>query len=401
MGLRVLPTLLCALLAALLVAPVHADEAPLLRVVVMRHSVRSPTKPPEALAAYADQPWARWPVAPGMLTPHGVEVMRQIGAWWAREANLGPGCKAAPTLLVIADSTPRNHESAAALLDGLLPDCVQARYFALPSGQHDPLFQGLKEGDDDGAPPSGKTPAANLPRERLAELQAVLTGGSDADSLARARAAGKKLLLDMADPTKPMGTLSENLMLEYAEGMARPAWGRTDAAGIARLIELHNAAFARSWVGNPAASRARASDLLARIAATLGVGSLKSLAGPDQRLVFLVAHDSNLAALAGLLGLDWHGAQPGDDYPPGGALVFDRLKGGAVRVSTVMPALDALRHADFVQDGAMLRRVLRLPACAAEPCSLARFGAIVNEVTDPQAVAPADATRSQLAARGQ
>jgi 4-phytase/acid phosphatase len=372
-------------------APARAAE-PGLRIVVLRHGVRSPTKPPESLAAYADQPWARWPVAPGMLTPHGVAMMRALGAWWASELQaerrIGKGCGAGRAVSIVADSTPRNRASAAALSDGLLPGCPRAGYFALASGQHDPLFQGLKDSDDEGAEaPAG---AVEVPRDRLAELQAVLVGGGDEARLAAARASRKKLLVDMPDPTRLMGSLAENLMLEHAEGMPSPAWGRADADVIGRLIELHNISFARSWVGSPVAARQRASDLLARIAASFGPGRQNSLAGPDTRVVFLVGHDSNLAALAGLLGLDWHDPRQPDDYPPGGALVFDLAntsQGPAVQVSTVMPTLAALRSADVAAPGALVRRNVALPACGAQPCPLSRFRAAVEAAIDPNAVA--------------
>src|SRR5580700_682552 len=65
---------------ALAVQPVCA--APVLEKVLIleRHGVRPPTKPPEAFAKYASQPWPQWPVTPGELTPHGAEAMRAMGA---------------------------------------------------------------------------------------------------------------------------------------------------------------------------------------------------------------------------------------------------------------------------------------------------------------------------------
>ena len=58
--------------------PAAAADGLRLRVVLLRHGVRSPTQAPDALAKYADQAWAAWPVPPGQLTEHGIAAM-QIG----------------------------------------------------------------------------------------------------------------------------------------------------------------------------------------------------------------------------------------------------------------------------------------------------------------------------------
>ncbi|RAO78121.1 hypothetical protein CA260_09945 [Dyella jiangningensis] len=80
----------------------------------------------------------------------------------------------------------------------------------------------------------------------------------------------------------------------------------------------------------------------------------------------LAGHDTNLANLAGVLDVDWHDSRQPDDYPPGGALVFDlwREHGrSVVKVSSVMPTLNALRHADFGPDAALVQHTLALPPC--------------------------------------
>lgn len=376
------------------------------RIVVLRHGVRSPTSSPGELAPYANRPWLAWPVAPGVLTDHGANGMLALGQRIARMLaadGLGHGSCTDPWL-VIADSTPRNRASGSALVQGLRPAC-HAGYLALAPEQNNALFHfvdksGAKD-DDAAVPPSPWPPSA------LVELQSVLLGCHDAACLQGAGKQGRKLLLDPAhddDAThakslKNAGSLSENLMLEYAQGFApaQVAWGKGDAATIGRLITLHNLQFALAKKSMPSAAKA-GSNLLAHIVATLqqaaGVRpAVAPLAPAGTRTILLVGHDTNLANLAGVLGVDWHDKRQPDDYPPGGALVFDLLKqkdGYALRVSSWMPTLEALRQADLHQENALVRHTLPLPPChAQESCPLATVSTWLNSRLDAASIDPA------------
>ena len=399
-----------ALLGAALLAPVlaKADDATLrLRVVVLRHGVRAPTKAPDALAPYASRPWAIWPVAPGQLTPHGSEGMRALGASYRRalaaDGLWSGACDRLDQLVVIADSTPRNHASGAALMQGLAPDC-RGSYLALPTGQNNPLFHfGAKDDDrDDDDKPA--LPAA-WPPAGLVQLQRVLLGCEGQACLDQAHADGRKTLLDAADDAgrakalKTAGSLSENLMLEYAQGFssARVAWGQGDEATIGRLVTLHNLQFALSKKAMPAAARG-GSNLLAHVLATLQqAGGEKPqampLAATAARAVLVVGHDTNLAQLAGLLDADWHDAAHPDDYPPAGALVFDLWQthdGYSVTLATAMPTLDALRRADFGKPAALTRKSLRLAPCPdADRCPLDKVSLWLRARMDTTRIDPA------------
>jgi len=399
-----------ALFSAALLSPVaaQADDASLrLRVVVLRHGVRSPTKAPEALAPYANRPWAAWPVAPGQLTPHGIDGMRALGASYrqslAADGLWSGACDRSGEVVVIADSTPRNHASGAALVQGLAPDCHGA-YLALPTDQNNPLFHfggkdDDKDDDDKPALPATWPPAA------LAELQRVLLGCEGSDCLATAHKDGRKTLLDAADDTerakalKNAGSLSENLMLEYAQGFpaARVAWGQGDATTIGQIVTLHNLQFALTKKAMPAAARG-GSNLLAHVLATLQQAGgekpeVAALAATSVRAVLVVGHDTNLAQLAGLLDADWHDAAHPDDYPPGGALVFDLWQAHdkySVSVSTAMPTLDELRHADFATPDALVRKTLRLAPCPrTDRCPLDKVSRWLHGRLDATRIDPA------------
>ncbi|KWV14096.1 histidine-type phosphatase [Xanthomonas translucens] len=357
-----------------------------LSIVVMRHGVRAPTKDPQALARYAAQPWPQWPVAPGMLTAHGTAGMQALGARyrqrWLGEGLLAPGCDAAQVVL-IADSTPRNHASAAAFGEGLQPGC-HAHYLALPTTQNNPLFhyaagedKSDDKGDDAVAAPLHPDAAT---RARLRALQRVLSGCQGAACPAQVPGQDTPRLDDpqrLDDPAqaakllKTAGSLAENLMLEYAQGLplAQVAWGRADAAALQRLIGLHNAAFDHSKRALPAA-RAGGSNLLAHLLATLQAAAgqtpaVAPLAPAQTRALLLLGHDTNLAHLAGLLDVPCAVPEQPDAYPPGGALLLELVRQGGrdyLQLRSVVPTLQALRDNRF--DGAALReRRWPLPGC--------------------------------------
>ncbi|MCC4595653.1 histidine-type phosphatase [Xanthomonas campestris pv. phormiicola] len=388
----------------------HAAADVRLAIVVMRHGVRAPTQDPQALARYAAQPWPQWPVAPGMLTAHGAAGMQALGARfrqrWLAEGVLAADCATAQVVL-IADSTPRNHASAAAFGAGLQPDC-RATYLALPAEQNNPLFHyaaGKDKGDgkDDDAVAAPLHPDAAT-RARLRELQQVLSGCQGGACAAQAPSQDRPRLDDpqrLDDPAqaakllKSAGSLAENLMLEYAQGLplAQVAWGRADAAALQRLIGLHNASFDHSKRALPTA-RAGGSNLLAHLLATLQsaagqVPTVTPLAPAQTRALVLLGHDTNLAQLAGLL--DVPGTVPGqpDAYPPGGALLLELVRQGGrdyLQLRSVVPTLQALRENRFDGNGLREQR-WPLPGCGGRlRCPLALALPALQARLDPQQV---------------
>ncbi|WP_420008833.1 histidine-type phosphatase [Xanthomonas sacchari] len=388
-------------------APTAPDAAQVrLTIMVMRHGVRAPTQSPEDLAKYAAQPWPQWPVAPGQLTAHGAAGMQALGARyrqrWLATAVLAPDC-ADSGAVVIGDSTPRNHDSAAAFTEGLLPGC-QAHYLALPTTQNNPLFHfGKDEDKDDDAPaPPPHLDAAT--RARLHALQRVLSccAGSSCAAQDAPRLDDPQRLQEPTQAAKVLktaGSLAENLMLEYAQGLPLPqvAWGRADGAALQRLIGLHNASFAYSKRPLPAA-RAGGSNLLAHLLATLQAAAgqtpaVAPLAPADTRALVLLGHDTNLAHLAGLLGIDPLVPGQRDAYPPGGALLLELVRQDGhdfLQLRSVVPTLPALRGNRF--DGRGLReRRWPLPGCGGRlRCPLAIALPALQARLDPQRVEAAE-----------
>lgn len=378
------------LAAALAPSLASASDAGTLKleVVLVRHGVRSPTSTPEALGKYSRQPWPAWPVAPGILTEHGARGMQSLGMRY-RERYASSGlwdghCDTAAHMLVIADSTPRNRDSAAAFSRGLGGECTLG-YVAREQGQDNRLFHFQhKDGDDDNAGAWSKAPV------QLELLQDVLLGCRGTECRKTAEAEGTKLLLDgsvapeaLAKAMKTAGSLSENLMLEYAQGMPLDgvAWGQGSAATIGQLIQLHNMQFAASKKPLPLAQQS-ASNLLAHIVATLDAAAgrqdeVQPLADASARGVILIGHDTNLAQVSGLLGTQWHSAAQPDDYPPGGAMVFQLWENKGhytVRVHALLPILQGLRDADLIRADNLVDVPLAFGPCTArKSCSLEAF----------------------------
>ena len=386
--------------ARAMAAPASHGETPVAEIVLLRHGVRSPTSAPDVHASYANQPWPSWPVAPGILTPHGHAGMQALGAFYRQRliasGGLGQACPTTDQLQVIADTTPRNKESAQAVIDGLVPGC-HLPFLAMPGGDNNPLFhytKGDKDKDDDAA-----GPALTEVSPALAELQAILLGCNDKACLTSASASGKKLLIEDDKPTakagKLSGTFSENLMLAYAEGKPanEVAWRRADVAKLGKVIVLHNEAFTRDKKSMPAAAQA-GSNLAAHILATLqaAAGEPTTAAPFSSRgrgTFVLIGHDTNLANIAGVFGLDWHDTNRPDDYPPGGGLVFDLFKRGnqyVVKMSALMPSMDDLRRNHF--EG-MRPAKLHVGGCGDhDECPLTVFAAAAAKSIDTSRVMP-------------
>ena len=360
------------------------------RVIVFRHGVRSPTTEPKDLLKYANQPWPLWPVAAGQMTDHGLKAMHALGERYQRvlgiDADGSVNCQSA-NVVAIADTVERDQSSAQAFLNGLLPQC-QARFLVRPDGLANSLFHFHTPGIASSSEPE-------FPRQlypRLSELQRILLGCSGVRCWDAARAKQVKLLWSgkpEPDVFKLAGRLSENLMLEYAQGLPlnQVGWGRSDHTSIGRIIALHNGYFAATKQPVAIAADA-ASNLMAHIIATLDHAAhrhydVAPLTSGQAQSVLLFGHDTNLAQLSGLLGASWHHPKQPDLYPPGGAVLFDLIKKRAtwyVRVHAFLPTLDALRTTSLKSSTAMVDISLKLPQCHQRVlCPLEQFEAIMKQ----------------------
>src|ERR1700722_11594884 len=113
-------------------APPACAQAPApdahLELVVMlsRHGVRSPLTAQADLDKFSAAPWPIWDVAPGILTAHGYQLMKDFGNWdlinSAGEGLLAPtGCADVAHVTILADTDERTRETGKALSEGMFP----------------------------------------------------------------------------------------------------------------------------------------------------------------------------------------------------------------------------------------------------------------------------------------
>ncbi|MGC2636113.1 MAG: histidine-type phosphatase [Acidobacteriaceae bacterium] len=331
-------------------------------VIVSRHGVRSPTGKPDRMNMYSAQPWPKWDVPPGYLTEHGGQLMTLFGTYdralLAQEGLLAAnGCADASRVSVYADSDQRTRETGKALAAGMFPQC-SVDLHALPEGTPDPLFHPLEAGGNNldkgwalaavsgriGGNPAGLTEAW---RPQLEAMEDVLLGcplGTPCTPSGAAPPAslfdipasigeGKTdHLVDLRSPLGPASTMAEDFLLEYTDGMDKEqvGWGRVDEKTLRELLQIHTGE-ADVMERTPFIARAQASNLLSRIVQSMqqsveGKPVTGALGKPDDRVLVLVGHDSNLASISGTLGLSWLIDGRRDDTPPGGALVLELWK---------------------------------------------------------------------------
>jgi 4-phytase / acid phosphatase len=409
-----------AIVAGLL-APLAIASSPQLKYVVIlsRHGVRSPTWDRERLAQYSAQPWPDWGVPPGYLTPHGRELITILGAyyreWLNREQLLhGKGCGDKGRVYIWADTDQRTLETGRALSESILPGCavpVNSR----GDGIKDTIFSGVPGADPQIALKDvrlrlGADPQALLAAHRtsLETLQSILDGGQPTPKklLPNPAEVGVGLqgkTIELTGPFAVASTMSENLLLEYANGMA-PAdlgWGRLNQDNLFQVLGLHRL-YANLMRRTPSLARARGSNLLAHILASIKQAeSQKTQPGaigpPDTALLILSGHDTNQSNVSGMLGLSW--AMPGyqpDETPPGGALIFSLWRNPEngqyfVRLEYLASSLDQMRNANALTTATPpARQQVVVPGCDSPPaapgCLWHRFITVMEGSIDPSLV---------------
>ena len=407
-------------------SPSNATADRELKFVVMftRHGVRSPTGKTELLNRYSQQSWPQWNEPPGYLTAHGAQLMTIFGKYdrelFASQGLLAPsGCADVLHIRIIADSDQRTRETGKALAAGLAPGCGIA-VSALPEESKDPLFHPLAAGVGEpdkvqaaaaitgriGGNPQGLNEAY---RPQLTALEGVLLGNDSKDSavplslfsIPSTIVQGKgDHAADLNSPLSLASTMTENLLLEYTEGMDQKdvGWGRVDLAKLRELLQLHVASEDIAQRSTYIA-RAQSSNVLDHLLRSMqqaagGQPVGGALSKPEDRLLILVGHDNNLANIAGNLGLNWLMDGRRDDTPPGGALVFELWKSGktgqfSVRSYYTAQTLDQMRNSTPLSLAAPPERVpVFLPGCGQPDgaCTWDGFQQTLKAAIDPRFV---------------
>ena len=425
---------LCAILAS--VGPAGAErpheEAKLVKMVILaRHGVRSPTQSADTLAQWSRRDWPEWAVRPGELTARGAELVKRL---WQQEGEslrragllpeasrpagtsaAGPG-EGKPqdeaqkgAIYVYADREERTQATAEAIISGLDPEggLMYARY---PYHGPDPLFHPVEAGYCalDPAPVERElSPRTVDELERslagpLHDIAALLGPASPdlcrkydlpedctiADVPTRLTLAKENRTVHLEGGLGMGASAAEIFLLEYAQWPRDAGWGQVDRARLETLLPVHSRVFdAVNRV--PAVASSRGSQLLLNIANALA-GQEAPECVEKARLVIYVGHDTNIAAVSGLLDLHWHlpGYAP-DEIPPGSALalsLWEKPDGEYdVRAQFFAQSLETLH--DPNGRGEIVRQDLQVPWCTLDgPCPLTQFELVVRGVMRPECV---------------
>ncbi len=402
-------------------------------VILTRHGVRSPTWTSADLNAYSGEPWPDWGVAPGNLTAHGNTLMTLFGSYYrlyfADAGLMRPtGCDDASHVVILADAESRTRETGNALAAGLMPGCGM-RIHTTSEGK-DPLFSPLAAGIGNpdralavasisgriGANPNalvqvyrsaidtlrellfGCAPGASCPAEDKPGKQSVLKQPSSLEASKGDHSA------DLRGPLRIGSTLSEDFLLEYANGMEGKdlGWGRLDAGKLMEVMRLH-AAYADLARQTPYVARVQGSNLLSHILRSMeqavkGTAVAGSLGEVGDRVLVIVGHDTNISNIAGMLRIDWllDDYQP-NDTPPGSALVFELWQQGeeemAVSTYYVGQSLEQMRKTlPLTLDSPPLKSPIFVPACSTADgkltCPWNAFQHTLENAIDPVFVNP-------------
>lgn len=379
-------SLACAVFMAFPVGSAAADDdARLLKIVALsRHGVRSPTQELKTLSLWSERLWPHWPVERGHLTPRGA---RLVSAMWAdmRGVLLNYGllpdaaCPPPGAVFVRADTDQRTRATARALLEGLAPDCAQG--YAVADAKPDPLFHPVKAGLYAFDPAAAATNVLSMTDGGLDRLQEdfasplalidQLSAPPSPDLCSRFGLPPQCRLSDIPTSVSvsPEGrsvgltgglgiasSLAEIFLLEYGQWPGSPAgWGQVDGATLKQVLPVHSRIF--DVVNRaPLVAWARGSSLLTEMAAAL-TGTHYDQRLNAASLVVFVGHDTNIANLGALLGVNWQArGYPPNDIPPAGVLFLELWGQGdrrEVRVRFYAQPPEAL-HAPFAEEKLLL-----------------------------------------------
>jgi 4-phytase/acid phosphatase len=203
-------------------------------------------------------------------------------------------------------------------------------------------------------------------------LQAIVKGTQKDEKI---DVAPKGRSVEMAGPFATGSTFSENLLLEYTEGLKASAlgWGRLTREKLERILEIHTV-YADLTRRTRYLAQARSSNLLWHVLQSLeqaatGRQTEGAIDGAGGAALLLAGHDTNLSNLSGMLNLSWKLPDyQADDAPPGGALIFELWRDGAeyrLRLRFVSQSMDQMRSE---QAGLPESTDVALPGCETGAC---------------------------------
>lgn len=356
----------------LLPSRAEADDLKLV-IILTRHGVRSPLQTPEALAKISERTWPTWETPIGIQTPHGNQLVALLGDYYRarfkRDGLLtGDPAVDGPLVYLRADNDQRTIETAR-ILGKAFVGSGEPEVHAFPTGEQDPLFEPYRAGV--GHPDTQAAAGAVLGRmggdpARLEKAYATQFEELDAilhEPGARLFGTGphtevtpgtKRYLMTLKGPLLTAEQAVDSFILQYADGKppAEVGWGKVTPPVLTDLLALHALFFDlanRTFLVAQMEGSNLASHLVDTIEQAAVGEPVPGAIGPvGEHILVLGGHDSNIANIGGLFGLNWwiDGTQA-NPVLPGGALLFEVWRRGSaesptfyVRTSYVAQTLD-------------------------------------------------------------
>ncbi|MEO8661031.1 MAG: histidine-type phosphatase [Bryobacteraceae bacterium] len=360
------------------------DTTRLKQIIIFgRHAARTPITATSAENTFSALPFPTFSVSgQAVITPNGQTNETLLGGYfrlWLTQEKLltGQDASDANFVYIRANNAPLIVDTAQAFAAGLLPAVsVTVNTTPAPDPLFDPINAGVARLNTNMAIAAVNGRLGGNPQSlattysaELALIRSVLfnypagtfpvpatpAGKTDVTAIPIIMAAGNSTM-----PVNPGGllylyTAIDPFMMEYVDGMPASdvGWGQLNAAGISQIFrvydELINLEFRTPYLASVQSSNLASHIVRSMVQAATGNTMTGTLGRPSDKIVVLVASNTNVSGLAGLFSLDWlvNGYQP-DVSALGGAIVFElrqsqRTGEFIVRASYVAQTMDQLR----------------------------------------------------------
>jgi 4-phytase/acid phosphatase len=184
-------------------------------------------------------------------------------------------------------------------------------------------------------------------------------------------------------------SFGEILLFEYAQrfegnnfAFGNPQYPPTKNGKWMELLAIHADLF-NKMQRNSSVALPQGANLLYHMAYAIKYGAPlipPSTKGPPSKVVVYVGHDTNIANVAGLLGLEWKiGDYPPNDVAPGAALAFE-VRLDPNHIEYVYAVMLAQPPESLRGDGSdVSSQLLRIPGCRPDgSCAMGHFVTIVK-----------------------
>ena len=350
---KVSQTLTALLLSSVVVSSVFATENhqnpssadyELEKVLIFsRHGLRSPVeKDPQEMAKYSPYAWAKWDVPSGYLTAKGTVLEtyfgQYLGQWLADKGLLTTDrCVSGEGIFAYANGVQRTIATGQAIVAGAFAGCnVQLQHHGKIGSEKDPIFNTQAHNPSKALIESAKSKVdLNALQQKLALNYALLSEIIDYKNSPNCLQKGEcdlggklgEYSIKDGKSVKITGSISTGkkivsaLLLAHYVGKpdSEIANGNVDSQEKWSVInEIKNEYYRTLFKNNAALAQNASYPLLAFIQQQLS---------SENKISFLVGHDSNIVALLSALGVEPYELDDSlENIPIGGKLMFEVWK---------------------------------------------------------------------------